>query len=351
MHPITTIMDPYFKSYEELDIHKLMLSDKVRTLAYKNAIFNCKDKFQDKIVMDVGAGTGILSIFCAQAGAGKVYAVEASDLVTVTKEVVIENKFEDKIEIIHSKVEDIDPSTIPKVDIIVSEWMGFYLVHEGMLESVLLARDRFLKENGMLFPAIAKLYASPCQLPSMYEFWDDVYGVNMKCVGQEYRRVKSLKPEVLTVDEDDLLAEGKLLEWWNLQVADAEELTLLGGGEYVSVSKKNGKYQGICLWFVVEFPDGSELSTGPADKPTHWKQIAIVLPSEVEVVKDEPIAYMLALKKNPANPRQYDIEMNMLDAAEVEHYMPCNCYMTKCIVIRQFMEEQPADNLMEGLVK
>jgi hypothetical protein len=58
--------------------------------------------------------------------------------------------------------------------------MGFYLVHEGMLDSVLYARDNFLREDGLLFPSIAKLYASPCQLQSMYEFWDDVYGVSMR---------------------------------------------------------------------------------------------------------------------------------------------------------------------------
>lgn len=123
---------------------------------------------------------GILSIFCAQAGAKKVYAVEASDMVKLTEGVSRENKLNDKITVIHSKVEDIDPNNIEKVDVIISEWMGFYLVHEGMLDSVLFARDRFLKENGILFPSVAKLYASPCQLPSMYDFWDDVYGVSMK---------------------------------------------------------------------------------------------------------------------------------------------------------------------------
>ena len=123
---------------------------------------------------------GILSIFCAQAGARKVYAIEASELVKLTEGVSRENKVNDKITVIHSKVEDIDPNSIEKVDIIISEWMGFYLVHEGMLDSVLFARDHFLKEDGILFPSVAKLYASPCQLPSMYDFWDDVYGVSMK---------------------------------------------------------------------------------------------------------------------------------------------------------------------------
>ncbi|XP_043255239.1 probable protein arginine N-methyltransferase 6.1 [Colletes gigas] len=331
-------MDKYFKSYEELDVHQLMLSDKVRTLAYKNAILNSKHMFDKKIVMDVGAGTGILSIFCAQAGAEKVYAIEASDLVNLTEKVLVENKLNHKITVIHSKVEDIDPNNFEKVDIIVSEWMGFYLVHEGMLDSVLFARDNFLKESGILFPAIAKLYASPCQLPSMYNFWDDVYGVTMKCIGEEYRKIKSMKPEVLLVDKKNLLGENKLLAWLDLQCINVEELSRLGGEEYISVCNKNGQYQGICIWFTVEFPDGSELSTSPFDEPTHWKQTVIVLPIDTEIEEGEPVAFKLELKRNSSKSRQYNMELVWLDALEVEHEVPCHCYMTKCIVTKAYME-------------
>lgn len=63
-------------------------------------------------------------------------------------------------QIIHSRVED---ATLPeKVDIIVSEWMGFYLLHEAMLDSVILARDKFLKPGGLVFPESATLYSAPC---------------------------------------------------------------------------------------------------------------------------------------------------------------------------------------------
>lgn len=79
-----------------------MLEDEPRTLAYKNAILNNKEYFKDKIVMDVGCGTGILSIFCAQAGAKKVFAVEASNLANLAKEIVKENNFENVIEVRNS---------------------------------------------------------------------------------------------------------------------------------------------------------------------------------------------------------------------------------------------------------
>lgn len=58
-----------------------MLQDTVRTSTYRSAILlNGPSCFQDKLVMDVGAGSGILSYFSVQAGAKKVYAVEASGM-------------------------------------------------------------------------------------------------------------------------------------------------------------------------------------------------------------------------------------------------------------------------------
>lgn len=76
-----------------------MLDDVPRTVAYQKAILGNKTYFKDKIVMDVGCGTGILSIFCAQAGAKKVYAVEASNLANIARDIVRENKFEEIIEV------------------------------------------------------------------------------------------------------------------------------------------------------------------------------------------------------------------------------------------------------------
>lgn len=52
-----------------------MLKDSVRTKTYQNVIYKNPFLFKDKVVLDVGAGTGILSLFCAKAGAKHVYAV------------------------------------------------------------------------------------------------------------------------------------------------------------------------------------------------------------------------------------------------------------------------------------
>lgn len=57
-----------------------MLKDEVRTLTYRNSMYHNKHVFKDKIVLDVGSGTGILSMFAAKAGAKKVYGVRRLSL-------------------------------------------------------------------------------------------------------------------------------------------------------------------------------------------------------------------------------------------------------------------------------
>lgn len=63
------------------------------------------------------------------------------------------------ITLIKGKVEEIElPEGIEKVDIIISEWMGYCLFYESMLKTVLFARDKWLVEGGHMFPDKASLH-------------------------------------------------------------------------------------------------------------------------------------------------------------------------------------------------
>lgn len=74
-------------------------------------------------MLDIGCGTGILSMFAAKAGASKVFAVECSSIVDYARKIVEANNFKDVITIIQGKVEEVE-LPVEKVDIIISEWMG-----------------------------------------------------------------------------------------------------------------------------------------------------------------------------------------------------------------------------------
>lgn len=155
----TKDLDYYFRSYSNVGIHEEMLRDTERTLAYRTAILRNRHLFKDKIVLDVGCGTGILSLFAAEAGARKVYAVDLASITNQAKIIVKENGYGDVIEVINGKIEDLE-LPVKEVDIIISEWMGYCLIYESMMDTVLHARDKWLRKDGkgMIFPDRAKMY-------------------------------------------------------------------------------------------------------------------------------------------------------------------------------------------------
>ena len=126
-----------------------MLMDHVRMRAYHTAIMHNKALFEGKVVLDVGTGSGVLSIWAAQAGAAKVFAVEYTDMAKHARNLVENNGLSHIIEVIQSSVEDLE---LPcQVDIIISEWMGYILLRESMLDSVIRARNKWMKPEVSLY--------------------------------------------------------------------------------------------------------------------------------------------------------------------------------------------------------
>ena len=117
--------NPFTQYYAQLLHQGNMLQDLTRTGTYRHAFVSNAVDFHDKVVLDVGTGTGILAIFACQAGARKVYAVEASQSAEIARLLIEANGYSDRIEVIQAKLEDVQ---LPeKVDIIISEPIGFLL--------------------------------------------------------------------------------------------------------------------------------------------------------------------------------------------------------------------------------
>ena len=204
--------DYYFGSYSSFHIHEEMLKDTVRTRTYQRAIMDNPNDFKDKIVLDIGAGTGILSIFAAKAGAKHVYAIEFAEIAIFAREIIKQNGLEDKITVLKGKMEEIN-LPVPKVDIIISEWMGYFLLYESMLDSVLWARDKYLVDGGKMLPDRAQLYVAAIEdgnyKSQKMTFWNDVYGVDMSCMTPTVMK----EPLVDTVDSQMIMSDScKILD-------------------------------------------------------------------------------------------------------------------------------------------
>ncbi|CDQ84939.1 protein arginine N-methyltransferase 6 [Oncorhynchus mykiss] len=287
----------YFDSYSDVTIHEEMIADTVRTNTYRTGILRNSSLIQGKVVLDVGAGTGVLSIFCAQAGARKVYAVEASSIADQAVKIVKHNKMEDIIDVIKGTLETID---LPEqVDVIVSEWMGYALLHESMLNSVLFARDKWLKAGGLILPSKAELYIAPINdfvVEDRLSFWStvkDQYDVDMSCMSDFARKcIMSNDITVNLVTVEDVLSHPSKFAELDLYSVTTEQLKSVKGAfkcECFGSSAVNA----LCVWFTVTFPGGEEkplvLSTSPFKPETHWKQAVLYLDEAVNVRQDTTV--------------------------------------------------------------
>jgi type I protein arginine methyltransferase len=263
--------DYYFGSYSHSHIHEEMLKDRVRTLAYKDAIEKNPTDFKDKIVMDIGAGTGILSIFAARAGAKHVYAIENAEIAHFAREIIRQNNLSDKITVIKGKMEEIE-LPVPKVDIIISEWMGYFLLYESMLDTVLYARDKYLVEGGKMLPDRAQIFVAAIEdeqyKNQKFGFWKDVYGVDMSCMS-----AAATKEPLVDACDGDMLNSSECmildLDLCKMKKEDVEFATT-----YDVTFHRNDKVHALVAWFDTPFSNLKNpvnLSTSPYEPYTHWK--------------------------------------------------------------------------------
>ena len=100
--------------------------------------------------------------FAVRAGAKHVIGVDMSSIIQKAKRIVAANGMTNKITLLQGKMEEVEmPLHVMnhgKVDIIISEWMGYFLLYESMLDTVLYARDQYLVDGGKIFPDKATIY-------------------------------------------------------------------------------------------------------------------------------------------------------------------------------------------------
>eukprot|EP00933_Yihiella_yeosuensis_P013495 TRINITY_DN1247_c2_g1_i1.p1 TRINITY_DN1247_c2_g1~~TRINITY_DN1247_c2_g1_i1.p1 ORF type:complete len:436 (+),score=70.36 TRINITY_DN1247_c2_g1_i1:113-1420(+) len=212
--------------YDWLGIHEEMLRDTVRVNAYRDAILGNKWAFAGKKVLEVGCGTGILSMFAAKAGASIVYAVDAEKSCTdMTRRVAEANGLSGIIVPVHGRIELIDLKD--QVDVIMSEWMGYFLLYENMLEAVLSAKERFLVPGGIVFPTVVDLFVAPFSDVAMeaerQRFWSNIGGIDMTSLLPEVVSEFTAEPRIEGMSFDQLLSEPICIWSYDFRETSAPE--------------------------------------------------------------------------------------------------------------------------------
>lgn len=279
-----------------------MLKDTVRTDAYRDFIYTHKSLFAGKVVLDVGCGTGILSMFCAKAGAARVIAVDNSAIIDKARENVFANGFSDRITCLRGKIEEV---TLPvdNVDIIVSEWMGYCLLYEAMLDSVIWARDKYLKPDGLMVPSHMNMWVAPVADPDYVAdhiaFWRDIYGFDMKAMQAGIHD----DAQVLTMPVSTICAEPFPFLQLSLHSTTAKDLVFKRKWQ-AKLSQKIDALDGFIIWFDSFFmpsrdakvpedakaeewlkagKEGIAFTTGPRGKETHWKQGVLLIDNTKDI--------------------------------------------------------------------
>ncbi|HEV8278566.1 MAG TPA: 50S ribosomal protein L11 methyltransferase [Streptosporangiaceae bacterium] len=266
----TPIRNPPDPMYAELEVHRTMIRDRVRTEAFRCAI-ELMVRPGD-VVLDVGAGSGILSLFAARAGAARVYAVERTTVAVLAEGLAAANGVAEIVRVIHGDVMDVE---LPgPVDVIVSEWLGGFGIDEGMLVPVIAARDRWLKPGGVMIPRSVTAWTALVQdrySGEMVEFLrDNPYGLQLADL------VEATVNEIFYSGTFRHLAAGdRRSEQGRLWTTDAELIPLEQAhaphhAETLLPVRDHGTANALALWFSADLAPGVSLSVGPGDPPTHW---------------------------------------------------------------------------------
>ena len=304
-------------TYGELAVHRWMLRDGIRNEAYRRAIAHAVKP--GDVVLDMGAGTGILSIFAAAAGARKVYAVERTEVAVVARRLVERNGYADRIEVLQADLEDV---ALPeKVDVIVSEWMGGFGVDENMLAPLVMARDRWLASGGTIVPGRVTALLAPASIPFFDEeiaYWRSrPHGVDMSLIASMTTHETFHTQVHLTLDA--LLAAPQPM-WshdpYTCSLAEADQSFTT---KLTFAAARAGRLSGFVSWFTAEMGDGGTLTNAVGAPDTHWGRTLFPLDHPIDVAAGTPIELELHCDPSVPGSSEFYWSARVADRPREEH--------------------------------
>src|SRR3989441_2114538 len=250
-----------------LDEHREYLADAVRVSAFRQAIDEVVTP--GDVVLDLGAGTGILGLMACRAGAKRVYAVDEGPIIGLAREIAWANGFQDRIT--HIKGLSTRVELPERVDVVLADQVGRFGLESGILEYFADSRARFLKPDGVMIPGEIGLVVAPVECGELFgqaDFW------GRTPAGYDFRPALAIAANTgypARFDPAHLLgAPARAISLRLSTVSTAAALS----AEVVLEAARPGTLHGIGGWFEAQLSPGVTLTNSPlAARPIFRMQV------------------------------------------------------------------------------
>lgn len=247
----------------------------------------------NSVVLDLGAGTGILSLIAARAGARRVFAVERNESASYAEEVIAANGLAQTITVIRGDVRSI---VLPEpADVMVTDVFGSFGLRPGGLAAVMDARDRLLRPGSRLIPETVTLFVAPAEANDAWQqcvgAWEtDVAGIRMSALRE---RAANGRYHVC-LEKPHLL--GPAVRLAELSLTNIRDSTL--HHEAVLRVTRAGTLRGVCGWFAASLGSGLSLTNEPGANDVNYAQSLLPLARPMAVGPADSVSLSLDHRDN-----------------------------------------------------
>lgn len=277
--------------YFNIHNHHLMIKDYYRVNCFKQAIE--ANVTNNDTVLELGCGSGILTLFAAKTGAKKLYAIEINnDIVeTVAKPLAKENGYLDRITFLIENSLNIPENYIePKANVLISEILGDGIFNENVLAYTIDARDRFLTKDAILLPKGIEVYLFAYEDKNhknihSHNFIRHIVQAKSSGINSYYLKYDSSK--------NKLLSDSAKAVYIDLKIIKEASFCVEGHLNILSPGNLNA----CCIYFVANLDDNIKLSNSPWSPQISWTQQLFIINPSIEVYIGDKIPFKLSFDK------------------------------------------------------
>jgi protein arginine N-methyltransferase 1 len=263
-----------------------MIADRARLDAHVEAFRRVVTP--SSVVLDLGAGTGIMTLLACRAGARRVYAVEPTGIAGLISETAQANGYGDRVVILDRRSTEV---TLPeRADLIVSDLRGVLPPFESHFEDLTDARDRLLAPGGCLIPQTDTVWVTICSAPDVFEerrqVWSsDLLGLSLRSA---LPRIDN-SPFKHRARPEDCLSPP--VEWARLHYPTLRPGAVRSSGTCTIAA--DGVAHGLLAWFDTVLVDGVGYSNAPGRPATIYGQLLFPWPQPVALRSGDQVGFEL----------------------------------------------------------